>query len=376
MGLVTYPLNNIDYTAEDAELYHCTRTSGVFAADEDFSAQANGTDNNVTIGEGIAWVRNSRFSGKVVANKSAVVLDMGLSDGTYSRIDAIVLQFDANKNQTDIIKKEGTAASSPVAPEVVRTETLYELHLYHVMRRAGATSILQSDITDLRSNANYCGVMSDEVTILGEEFIGNDKIGVAGGVASLDSSGKIPSNQLPTMNYIPSSQKGAANGVAPLNANKKIDSSLLPLSSSTDSNSEAVAATAKAVKSAYDLADSASKAAESANETISEIYTDIDENLGSNVRATLYAPIAGQVTTCTIDNINPNSVLYGIDAVATAGFTSHQLPLIHQGDLGVYDGELSVYFKRTDTTSGEIHVQNKTSYDFSSYLVCVNLSFF
>ena len=29
MSVITYPLNNIEYTASDAELYNCTRTSGV-----------------------------------------------------------------------------------------------------------------------------------------------------------------------------------------------------------------------------------------------------------------------------------------------------------------------------------------------------------
>ena len=230
MALVTYPLNNIQYSAEDAELFHCTRTSGVFAADEDFSASVSGADNTVSIGQGIAWIRNSRFSGKVAANKSSVVDDMGLADGTYPRIDAIVVRFDANKNETEIVKKEGTAASSPVAPEVVRTEALYELHLYHVRRRAGATSILASDITDLRPDVNYCGVMSDDVTMLGDDFINKDQIGVAGGVASLGANGKVPNSQLPAMNYIPTSQKGVANGVAPLNASGKVPEGNLPFS--------------------------------------------------------------------------------------------------------------------------------------------------
>lgn len=228
MAIVTYPLNNISYSAEDAELFHCTRTSGVFAADEDFNATVTGTNNVVTIGQGIAWIRNSKFSGKVVANKAAVSVDMGLANGTYNRIDAIVLQFSASGNKTSIIRKQGTASTSPQAPSVTQTESVYELHLYHVYRRAGATSIVESDITDLRANRDYCGVMSDDVTMLGDDFISQDMIGVANGVASLNSSGKVPTDQLPSMNYIPTSKRGAANGVAPLNSSRKIDSTYLP----------------------------------------------------------------------------------------------------------------------------------------------------
>lgn len=228
MAIVTYPLNNINYSAEDAELFHCTRTSGVFAADEDFNATVTGTNNVVTIGQGVAWIRNSKFSGKVVANKTAVSVDMGLANGTYNRIDAIVLQFSASQNKTSIIRKQGTASTSPKAPAITHTESVYELHLYHVYRRAGATAIVESDITDLRTNRDYCGVMSDDVTMLGDDFISQNMIGVANGVASLNSSGKIPSDQLPSMDYIPTSQKGTANGVAPLNSSKKISSTYLP----------------------------------------------------------------------------------------------------------------------------------------------------
>lgn len=48
------------------------------------------------------------------------------------------------------------------------------------------------------------------------------------GFATLDSSGKVPSTQLPSMNYIPTSQKGIANGVATLDNNKKLMESQLP----------------------------------------------------------------------------------------------------------------------------------------------------
>lgn len=221
MAIITYPLNNIEYTAEDAELYHATRTSGVFAND-DFPITVSGDGNVVTIGEGIGWIRNSKFSGKVVANKAEMSLDLGLPHATYPRIDAVVLRFNANANASEIIVKNGTAKTNPTPPEVVRTESVYELHLYHIRRVAGAASISPSNVVDLREDRNYCGIMSDDVTILGENFVSKDMVGVAGGVASLNSSGQIPSAQIPSLNYIPTSQKGAANGVAPLDENSKI----------------------------------------------------------------------------------------------------------------------------------------------------------
>lgn len=160
--MITYPLNNIDYTAEDAELYFSTRESGVYDGN-DFEVTVSGIDNDVTVGTGIAWIHNTKFSGKVVALKEPKTLTLSLTNSVYDRIDAIVIQFDANNNATDIIVKEGIASSSPVAPAVVRTESLYELHIFHVQRKAGATVISVDNLVDLRNDSNYCGIMFDPI---------------------------------------------------------------------------------------------------------------------------------------------------------------------------------------------------------------------
>lgn len=163
MALVTYPLNYIDCTAEDAELFHCSRSSGIYAND-DFRYSVTGSDNTVVIDTGLAWIRNSKFTGKVAALKEAVSKDMGVADSTYPRIDVIAIQFDANANATDIVVKHGTAAMLPSIPEISRTEAVYELYLYAVRREAGATVITAGDITDLRLDSKYCGLMADSVT--------------------------------------------------------------------------------------------------------------------------------------------------------------------------------------------------------------------
>ena len=52
--------------------------------------------------------------------------------------------------------------------------------------------------------------------------------GASNGVATLGADGKVPSTQLPSLDYIPSNQKGAANGVATLGADGKVPSAQLP----------------------------------------------------------------------------------------------------------------------------------------------------
>lgn len=163
MAFITYPLNNIDYTAEDAELFHCTRTSGVWAEDS-FPISVTGADNNVTIGRGIAWINNEEFSGKVAALKSAENIDLGIADGIYPRIDVIAIQYSANNNATDVVIKKGTPATNPVRPAIVRSGAVYELYLASVYRPAGTTAITASNITDLRMDETVCGLMADSVT--------------------------------------------------------------------------------------------------------------------------------------------------------------------------------------------------------------------
>lgn len=163
MAIITYPLNNIMYSAEDAELFHVTRKSGIYARNS-FNYSLPGNSNIINIGTGIGWIKNSEFSGKVIASKEMVQLNLGVSDAIFPRIDAVVIQFNASSNSTTLIVKNGNPSSSPKPPSVTRTAAIYELHLYHVLRNAGEASISAGNITDLRLNSAYCGLMADSIT--------------------------------------------------------------------------------------------------------------------------------------------------------------------------------------------------------------------
>lgn len=64
-----------------------------------------------------------------------------------------------------------------------------------------------------------------------DTFIPLSQKGQAGGVASLDSGGKVPAGQLPEMDFVPDSEKGEANGVATLGADGKLTDSQVPAAS-------------------------------------------------------------------------------------------------------------------------------------------------
>lgn len=162
MAMITYPLNNVEYTAEDAELYNATRESGVYSA-ADFDFSVTGADTSVTVGDGMAWIKNSMFSGKVVAHKGEETFDFGVSDPSYPRIDVLAITFDSLLNETSLVVKKGVPSISPAIPSISKTENKYELYLFSVLRKAGSSVITESDITDLRDNRLYCGYMQDSI---------------------------------------------------------------------------------------------------------------------------------------------------------------------------------------------------------------------
>ena len=163
MAIVTYPLNGITYNAEDAETYLSTRISGIYATDDCFDLSIT-ADRTVTIGPGLAWVRNTRFAGKSICNREVLELTIPMADSSKPRTDRIVLRYDKAENKSELAVKTGTPGSAAAAPDVVQTELVYELGLYTVSVAAGSTVIKAADVTDTRLNEQVCGLMRDGVT--------------------------------------------------------------------------------------------------------------------------------------------------------------------------------------------------------------------
>lgn len=161
--IITYPLNGISYTAEDAESYLCTRTSGVFSSEKHFAVSITG-DREITISSGLAWINNGDYTGKSVLNTGDVALSVPISDGIRDRIDRVVLRFDKVANQSELRLLVGTPAGVPVAPAISRTELAYDLALYDVAVPAGSIRVTSNDITSNLLNEELCGLMRDGVT--------------------------------------------------------------------------------------------------------------------------------------------------------------------------------------------------------------------
>ena len=162
--IITYPENGIQYYADDASGYLATRLSGVYSADEDFAVTANG-DLTVTVSAGQAWVRPSRFRGRSIIMEQPETVTLTAADAVRSRIDRLVLRYDAAARKTSLTVLTGTPDSaSPTAPEITRTALVYDLCLAEIRRPAGSTEITTANITDTRADEAVCGVMRDGVT--------------------------------------------------------------------------------------------------------------------------------------------------------------------------------------------------------------------
>ena len=161
--IITYPENGIQYYADDASGYLATRLSGVYSADEDFAVTANG-GLTVTVSAGQAWVRPARFRGRSIIMEQPETVTLTAADAVRSRIDRLVLRYDAAARKTSLQVLEGTPDSaSPTAPEITRTALVYDLCLAEIRRPAGSTEITAADITDTRADEAVCGVMRDGV---------------------------------------------------------------------------------------------------------------------------------------------------------------------------------------------------------------------
>ena len=162
--IITYPENGITYDADDASGFLSTRLSGVYSADEDFAVTANG-GLTVTVSAGQAWVRPARFRGRSIIMEQPETVTLTAADAVRSRIDRLVLRYDAAARKTRLQVLEGTPDSaSPTAPEITRTALVYALCLAEIRRPAGSTEITAADITDTRADEAVCGVMRDGVT--------------------------------------------------------------------------------------------------------------------------------------------------------------------------------------------------------------------
>lgn len=127
----------------------------VYSKNDDLKVTAN-AGMSISVGYGRAWINGHWFFNDTAYTGLQIAT---APSGSNSRIDRVVLRLDTSTavRSISLAVKTGTAAANPVAPALTRSGTVYELALADIRVGAGAVSIANSNITDLRADGNVCG---------------------------------------------------------------------------------------------------------------------------------------------------------------------------------------------------------------------------
>ena len=162
--LQCFPLDNTEYEAAALGAWFATRTRGVLSSGDNFAVIASGTGMSVTLQPGYGWLRRDAHWGTVVWMEKPETFILDPADDTLSRIDVIALRLDKDNNTAQPILRKGTFSSAPTFTAPVRDTHADEVYAASILVQPGAVKILQSDVTDLRLNETYCGIMRDGIT--------------------------------------------------------------------------------------------------------------------------------------------------------------------------------------------------------------------
>lgn len=162
--LQCFPLDNTEYEASALGAWFATRTRGVLSSGDNFAVTASGTGMSVTLQPGYGWLRRNAHWGTVVWMEEPETFILDPADGTLSRIDVIALRLDKDNNTAQPILRKGTFSNAPTFTAPVRDTHADEVYAASILVQPGAVKILQSDVTDLRLNETYCGIMRDGIT--------------------------------------------------------------------------------------------------------------------------------------------------------------------------------------------------------------------
>jgi len=146
--------------AEFAEYFAAFIGSGVFPEPSTSLKIEATTGLTLKIKAGKAWI-----NGYFLIN-DADTTEIIPVNAVLNRIDRYVIRLQFASRSMTIVRKEGMAASNPVAPGVTRDAESIELSLALIQVNAGVSSISAGNITDTRTDASVCGFVSSTITNL------------------------------------------------------------------------------------------------------------------------------------------------------------------------------------------------------------------
>ena len=132
-------------------------TNGIFNNSLEVSSNNNMT---VNVASG-----NANINGYSYTNTDALTLNIADADSELGRIDSVILRLNLSDRQITAMILQGSYATTPGQPSIVRSGNIYDLRLANISVPAGSTRITSSMITDTRFGTE-CGNVTQAVLSL------------------------------------------------------------------------------------------------------------------------------------------------------------------------------------------------------------------
>lgn len=135
-----------------SDMFEGLVSDGVFESIGDAMVVTAKSGMTVQVGTGRASI-----DGRWIKNDAKMDITLAASNIALNRWSAIVIRLNMSSRTMSIVEKVGTAATNPVKPSLTNSNTVKEKCLAYVYVKAGAGSITQVDITDMRADTSVCG---------------------------------------------------------------------------------------------------------------------------------------------------------------------------------------------------------------------------
>lgn len=149
------------YNAEELSRYfENILSSGIFKRIDNCLKVSAGNGMALTVAPGAGLIDCHWFRAR-----TAETVTIPTAHAVLPRFDIVAARLNMSDEvrAIELVVVSGAPAEAPAAPDPVRTATVHDLVLALVYVPAGATSIVEANLTDVRSNEWYCGYVQSLV---------------------------------------------------------------------------------------------------------------------------------------------------------------------------------------------------------------------
>lgn len=163
--MLSFAFDNVQYEASALGAWLGTRNRGVFSAGNNLAVSLD-SGMQLSISPGLAWLETGELEGTVCVEETAKSFSLSAANSQYPRLDVVCMQLNKSTNQAMLMIKEGVPAAVPEIMPPTRNNEYDEIYLASVLVPASASSLSAENITDMRLNKAYCGLIRDGVTMI------------------------------------------------------------------------------------------------------------------------------------------------------------------------------------------------------------------